>query len=501
MGRPYLPYDPSSGSLFPRHLGELIAEDDPVRLVYDATEVLDVSVFETKGRPSGQAPFHPLLMLRLLVWGYANGIYSSRKIGTAVKRDISFMFLAGDCRPSYRAISRFRCDHHVALQTIFQQTFRLCAEAGLVRLGHVALDGTVLKANTSKHKAMSYGRMKEKEAQLKREIDDLLVRAAQADRADDEQFGADSDGESLPAELKRREERLKRIQAARERIDVEKRSEQSVAADDAPAVEDKEQRSFADPEARIMPAKKGGFEYAYNAQLAVDEKVGVIVAADLDNRSPDVEHLAQMTEQVRVQREVLGDAAPEATQVTADAGYFSSEAISASDGNGIELLICPGREGKTSDSSTNGKLFGLAQFSYDPEHRRFTCPAGRLLVLTDRSEERYASQDCAGCPLRDKCLKPGEKRRRLRLHKGNIDGATMRTKMKTPQALAIYRRRKSTVEPVFGQIKWDRGLRALSMRGETKSRSEFRFVCAVHNLMKWVSAKLSFAPTPAGAPA
>ena len=252
--------------------------------------------------------------------------------------------------------------------------------------------------------------------------------------------------------------------------------------------------AFADPEARIMPAKKGGFEYAYNAQIAVDDDNGVIVAAELDNRSPDVEHLKQMTEQVRAQRQVLGEAAPEATQTTADAGYFSSEAIAASNGDGVELLVCPGREGKEPGAPTDGKLFDVSRFSYDAQRRRFTCPAGRLLVLTERSEEHYIAEDCDGCALRDQCLKPGEQRRHLRLLKRNIAGAAMRTKMKQPEARAVYRRRKSTVEPVFGQIKWDRGLRGLSMRGQSKSRSEFRFVCAVHNLLKWVRAKLTSAP-------
>ena len=160
-----------------------------------------------------------------------------------------------------------------------------------------------------------------------------------------------------------------------------------------------------------------------------------------------------------------------------------------------ELLICPGREGKDSGAATDGKLFDVSQFSYDAQHRRFTCPAGRLLVLTNRSQEHFVADNCDGCALRSRCLKPGEQRRHLRLHARSVAGATMRTKMRQPEAREVYRRRKFTVEPVFGQVKWNRALRALSMRGQSKSRSEFRFVCAVHNLMKWVRSKLVLEPS------
>jgi transposase len=496
MARSYLPYDANTGVLFPRRLDELVTGDDPVRMVLEATESLNVSPFEPTGRPSGQQPYHPLLMVRLLIWGYANGIYSSRKIATAVTRDVTFMLLAGDCRPSYRALSRFRCDHHKALGAIFEQVFRLCAAIGLVRLGHVALDGTVLKANTSKHKAMSYGRMKKDELRLRGEIDGLLSRAAQADADDDARFGTDDDGTSLPEELHRRETRLEKIRQARERIEQEARDEQKIADDAKPAVEDKEQRSFADPEARIMPSKKGGFEYSYNAQIAVDDQTQVIVAAELDNRSPDVEHLVEMVEAVRDARTALGEGVPETTKTTADAGYFSSEAIAEADGDGIELFVNPGREGKDSEALTDGKLFDVSHFAYDADQKRFTCPQGRLLVLTDASDEHFVAENCDDCPLRTKCLKPSESRRHLRLFKRRVAGATMRTKMRQPAAQEIYRLRKSTVEPVFGQMKWDRGLRGLSMRGLAKSRSEFRFVCAVHNLLKWVVAKLTRAAAP-----
>jgi transposase len=489
MARGYKPYDPHTGSLFPRHLDELVPAEDPVRLVFEATELLELSAFDTRGRLSGQQAFHPLLMVRLLVWAYANGIYSSRKIATAVRRDVTFMWLAGDARPSYRAIIRFRFEHQVALRGLFGQVLRMCAEAGLVRLGHVALDGTVLSANTSKHKAMSYGRMKQEEKRLQQEIEDWFVRAAGEDDEEDAKFG-DHDGQSLPEELHRREERLKRIRAARERIEAEARAEQSIPDEEAPVVEDKEQRSFADPEARIMQSKRGGFEYAYNAQIAVDDKAGVIVAAELDNRSPDVEHLETMTEQVREAR-ALVESVPETTQVTADAGYFSSEKIGASEGNGIELLVSPGREGKEAKTPADGAVFDASHFLYDDDNKQLRCPAGRLLVLTDRSDEHFVAQNCDECPLRPQCLKPGETRRHVRLFKRRVPGAIMRARMQQPDAKAVYRRRKCTVEPVFGQIKWARRFRGLSLRGQLAAACEFHFVCAVHNLLKWAARRIA----------
>jgi transposase len=490
MAREYLPYDANTGLLFPRRLDELVAADDPVRMVLEATESLKLSAFAPTGRPSGQQPYHPLLMVRLLIWGYCNGVYSSRRIATAVARDVTFMLLAGDCRPSYRAINRFRCDHHRALGEIFEHVFRMCAAIGLVRLGHVALDGTTLKANTSKHKAMSYGRMKKDEARLKAEIDQLLSRAAAADAEDDEQFGPDDDGSSLPEELQRRETRLAKIRAAREQIEKELREKQGLEPDELPVIEDKEQRSFADPDARIMLSKKGGFDYAYNGQIAVDEEAGVIVAAELDHRSADVEHLVEMVESVREKRELLDPGSTEATKLTADAGYFSSAAMGAADGDGIELLISAGREGKEAEPLVDGKLFDASHFTYDDERKQLTCPQGRLLVLSASSDEVYVAESCDDCPLRSKCLKPNETRRHVRLMKSRVAGAIMRAKMRRPESREIYRRRKSTVEPVFGQVKWNRQFRALSMRGQGKSRSEFRFVCAIHNLLKWVGAKL-----------
>lgn len=495
MAGGYKPYDPHTGSLFPRHLDELVPADDPVRLVFEATHVLDLSRFLTRGRLSGQQGFHPLLMIRLLVWGYANGIYSSRKIATAVRRDVTFMWLAGEARPSYRSIIRFRSDHQVALRGLFGQVLRLCAEAGLVRLGHVALDGTVLEANTSRHKAMSYGRMKQEEGRLQQEIEDWFVRAASEDDDENARFG-DHDGQSLPQELHRREERLKRIQAARERIEAEARAEQQLTAEQAPVVEDKEQRSFADPEARIMPGKRGGFEYGYNAQIAVDDQAGVIVAAELDHTSSDVKHLESMVQQVREARDVV-EGAPATTHVTADAGYFSSEHMGAADGNGIELLVSPGRESKATSPPAEGKVFDTSRFTYDEEHQQLRCPAGRLLVLSERSDERFVAQDCDGCPLRSQCLKPGESRRHVRFFKRRIPGALMRVRMRRPEAKAVYRRRKCTVEPVFGQMRWARGLRRLSLRGQMAAACEFVFICVVHNILKWASSHLRRAPDPA----
>jgi len=489
MSREYRSYDPGAGFLFPRRLDELISESDPVRMVFDATERLKLSAFSTSGRQSGEQPYSPLLMVRLLLWAYANGVYSSRKIAAAVGRDITFMFLAGGCRPSYRSISRFRCDHCEALGAIFHQVFRLCAEAGLVRLGHVALDGTVLKANTSKHKAMSYGRMLKDEARLKAEIDSLLAQATVADAEENTRLGSDDDGVSMPAELARREGRLAKIEQARQRMEAEARQQQGLRADQAPQIADKEQRSFADTEARIMPAKRGGFEYAYNAQLAVDEHAGVIVAADLDNHSNDGQHLQQMVDAIREQRGTVGQLGDGATtKITADAGYFSAEQIEASDGDGIELFISPGREGKDDKAAEGGGLFDVTHFKYEPDRQRLICPQGRELLPSKRSPTHFTSTNCSGCPLAAQCKKPSEDRRKIRLMRPA--GAAMRTKMQLPASQEVYRRRKWVVEPRFGELKWNRGFRGLSLRGQRKARGEYLFVCAVHNLMRWITHQM-----------
>jgi len=433
------------------------------------------------------------MLLRLLMWGLANRIVSTRRIEVLARRDVSFIYLAGGQRPDYRTLARFRRRNAKEIKGLFKQTVLLCARLGMVNLGHIALDGTKLKANTSKHKAMSYGRMKEEEGRLAREIEELMRQAEAVDREEDKAFGQDNNGYNLPEELQRREERLDKIRQLREELEREKREEQGLKGEQTPIIEDKEQRSFADRNARMMLMKRGEFDYGYNAQACVAEGHGVIIAADLSNEASDMGHLPGVVEEVRQLRDELHlNEAGKETVMSADSGYFSVENI-AQEGEGIELLIASGRGDKERPPEEKEKVYYLERFDYIKESDAWRCPGGRLLVRERKRVargwpllRRYVCQDCGGCSLGAYCLRPGEGRRTLLVKKKQLTRGEMRARLKETEKQAIYRRRKWVAEQVIGQIKEGMGFRGVTVRGEEFACAQWLFACAVHNVMKAV---------------
>jgi transposase len=421
----------------------------------DVVSALDLSAIyksyqDKDGR--GQAAYAPEMMVRLLLYGYAKGVYSSRKIQTRTFEDVAFRFLSGDQHPDHATIAEFRKRHLEALSGLFKQALRLCSEAGLVKLGHVSIDGTKIKANAGKHKAQSYARMNETEARLKREIDALLRQAEETDAAEDAQYGKDKHGDELPLELQRRESRLRKIgeaKAALEREAKEKAAEQRSEAEQKlaeraeeeqrtgkkkpgrkPELPDPEQakpddtaqRNFTDPESRIMPdgANKGSFVQGYNAQIAVDSASQVIVAAEVTQETNDKKQLLPMIAQVAANLEQT----PE--KVSADTGYFSEANVTDESVKDVDLYIATGRD-----------KHGVAvETGSDPP------PAG---------------------------ASPKE---------------AMREKLRAEAGRAVYKMRKAIVEPVFGQIKEQRGFRRFSLRGKENVSREWKLVCAVSNLLK-----------------
>ncbi len=468
--------------LLPPSLQDWLPENHLARFIADVTNQLDLSkivaVYERKdGR--GMAAYHPAMMVRVLLYGYCRGVVSSRKIERATYEDVAFRFLAADQHPDHDSISSFRQAHLQSLAELFTQALRLCDKAGLIKLGHVAIDGTKLKANASKHKAMSYERMVEKEKQLREEVDKLLAQAAQADAAEDAQYGKGKRGDELPPELARRESRLKKIgeakaaleQEARERATVEKtlaegKLEERRLKEEAqgkkfggrpPQVPDPEQakpepkaqRKFTDPESRIM--KDGAtksFMQPYNGQAAVDSHAQIIVAAALTQDANDKKQLLPMLKQVE---ENMGRK-PE--QATADAGYFSEAAVTDPKVDGIGLLV-------------------------PPERRKHVVPgeisADIPVVADGRSQPVGGSTEP---PQPDKSV-----------------AETMRDKLRSTAGQAVYKMRKAVVEPVFGQIKERRGLRGFLMRGKEEVSAEWQIICLTHNLLKLFQAGLR--PQPA----
>src|SRR5215212_1650371 len=298
----FKPYDPDVQAVV--RLDEALPPEHPVRLFVDLVRAVDLGHFVIPPGPKGEKPYHPHALFGILAWGYLHGVRSARKLARLARQEATFVYLAGGGRPNYRTLARFRRENAAAFTAVFQETVVLALRLGLARLGHVALDGTKLKASTSKHTAMSYGRMRQREARLTEEIARLVEQAEAQDAAEDQEYGVDSDGYSVAEELARREARLAKIRAARERLEADQRAEQGLPADAVPEIADKEQRSFADRDARIVLMKRGEYDDAYNAQAAVDADSGVIVAAALTNVAPDVGHLPALADEVRALRDV-----------------------------------------------------------------------------------------------------------------------------------------------------------------------------------------------------
>lgn len=444
-------------------------------------------------RPARKAkPYHPHALFGVLAWGYLHGVRSSRKLARLARQEAAFVYLAGGGQPNFRTLARFRRENAAAFLAVFQETVILALRLGLAKLGHVALDGTKLRANTSKHKSMSYGRMRQREVQLTEAIAHLVRQAEAQDSAEDQEYGADADGYSIDEELALRERRLAKIRAVRERLEAEQRVAQGLAEGGTPAIDAQEQRSFADGDARMMLMKRGEYAYAYNAQAAVDAASGIILAADLTNTPPDVGHLPDLVGRVRELRAATGRPKAEATTVSADAGYFSTANITE-DGDGIDLLIAAGRADPATAAVAKGGVWPADVFGFDAARDVWVCPAGKLLTHQvpvpgargRPAKDRYRADpaDCTLCPHRARCLKPGQDRRVLVAQRSRPTGA-MRYKMRQPGNRRRYARRKVIVEPVFGQLKEDRGFTTVSLRGLVLAKAEYLLACLAHNLGK-----------------
>jgi transposase len=435
----YRPYEPDQLFLMPPSLKEWLPEDHLAYFVSDIVERMELSAIEEgyKKEERGYPPYHPVMMVKVLLYAYSTGVYSSRRIAKKLLEDIAFRVLAAGNQPDFRTISDFRKRHLEAMKGLFVQIVKICREAGLVKLGHIALDGTKIKANASKHKAMSYSRMKKEESKLRQEIEELLRRAEQTDEEEDRKYGKNRRGDELPEELARRESRLKKIKEAMEALEQEakkKRSEEDRDVEESDKAKhgrkqsyssglpkDSSQRNFTDPESRIIVDGDKAFIQGYNAQAAVEASSQVIVAADVSSKSVDKQHVKPMVELVA---EINGGYPAE---ISADAGFFSTDNVEWLEGKNIEAYISPDKQ-KHNDTIE-------------------AVPHGRIPENTSV-----------------------------------ID--LMRRKLKTKAGRKRYAFRKKTVEPVFGQIKGARGFRQFLLRGIEKVRAEWDLLCTAHNLLK-----------------
>jgi transposase len=447
MSKNFRIWDVDQSWLLPRSVHEFVPAGHVAHFIRDTVrEALDLSaILGCYTEERGQPPYHPGMLVALLLYGYSRGVYSSRQLARACEERVDFMAVCGQNQPDFRTISDFRKRHLGALSGLFAQVLRLCAAAGLVKLGHVAIDGTKLRANANRHKAMSYGRMKVAEPKLAAEVQAWFDAAAAADAAEDAQYGAAQRGDEMPDWMADKQRRLERIRAAKAILEAEATSDPAELDPDGPgpssgmqergkrkkatgeAAEklppDGAQRNFTDPDSRIQPAG-GGFVAGYNGQIAVDAENQIIVAQRLTTNPADFAGLGPLLEQTIAN---MGGAPDE---VSADTGFASEANLLAMKDLGIDPYLCPGRirHGET-DPACKHKL-----------------------------KRKPLMQEMA-----DKLRQQGR--------------------------TSPYRLRKQVVEPVFGQIKQARGFRQFLLRGLSNVRAEWAIICTAHNLQKLARAR------------
>lgn len=430
MGKTYRDYEPDQLLLLPPSLRDWLPEGHLAFFISDTVDQLDISAIQNQYEEElrGYPPYHPRMMLKILVYGYCVGVRSSRKIARRVEDDVAFRFLSGGNMPKFRSIAEFRQRHLKAFKSLFLQVLLMCRENGLVKLGHVALDGTKVKANASKHKAMSYGRMRTEEERLAREIDEMVREAAKIDETEDRRLGRDKRGDELPEELAHRETRLKKIREAKEALEKRAKAEAEAKRehkdDDEPpedaAPKPTDQMNFTDPDSRIMVDSNKAFVQSYNAQAAVDSESQVIVANDVTSQSNDKKQVRPMVSVIRSNLDAVPD------HLSADAGYFSESNVKWL----IEERVAP---------------------YIPPRKQKHNDP-----VMTPRGP---ITADMTVAEL-------------------------MERKLRTKRGREFYGKRKTIVEPVFGQIKEAMGFRQFLLRGLAKVKAEWDLVCLCHNLRK-----------------
>lgn len=322
-------YAPGQGELLPSFTADALDPTDPAFFVDEVVEGLDLRAFERRYSARGEHAHPPRMLLKLWLFAAIAGVYSGREIARRLHYDLRFRYLAGDLRPNFRTINRFRMAHVEDFRQVLRETIRIAREAGLARLGRVAIDGTKIRANTSRHKSMSRGRMDEAEARLDDEIGQILMQIEELNTAEDDEHGDDDGGGGLPQELRSRAARRERIRAARERLEQDKGEK----------LEDRHQKSFADLDANMMKTGEGALTYCYNAQAAVSED-GIIVATELSTTPRDEASLELVLDEI----EANTGERPE--RVLADSGYLTEPTLAAMESRGQKCLIAVGREGK-----------------------------------------------------------------------------------------------------------------------------------------------------------
>jgi transposase len=453
------PYCQSQRLLFPPNLREVIADDDLCLVVDEVVNLLDLSALYAKVPSEGNLSYHPKMMLKIVVYAYASGIFSSRKIAKALGENVAFIYLAAWQRPDFRTINNFRKNNLSELDDLFVQIVRICQKLKMVKLGHISIDSSRFKANAADRR--SYDRKR-----IAREIKRLLDQAEEADQKEDAQFGPENSGDELPKEIRDRNRRIEKLKEIKKQLDQE----------------DKEKLNATDADAVFMKTT-AGIKTAYNAQAAVDEHQQVIIAADVTNQSYDVDHLLPMVDQAQE------NTASSLRVLSADAGYSSADNLERLEARNIDAYI-PDDQYQSRLRGKKVARFDKDNFGYDPRRDVFICPEGKQLPFVYRQRRNdkgaYLIYQCSGgseCGHWGQCTTNKKGRTVCRR---DIDEKIkqMRLKLDSKLGKAIYAKRKVIVEPVFGQIKAVQGFTDFKLRGLKKVNAEFKLVAIAHNVRK-----------------
>ena len=465
-------YSQCQGLLLPPSLDEFVPEDHEARIVNEVVDTMDLSPLFAKYEGGGAPAYHPGMMLKVIIYAYSRDIYSSRSIAQELKTNTAFMFLSGLQSPDFRTICLFRAEHADVLPNLFVEVVRLCASLGMVGLGHIAFDGTKLKANASVKQTRDRDGLEKEIERIKEQMRQMIESSAKIDELEDV-IHPDGDGSEIAAELRKKEYRLKKLHEAKEVLEREKLEKVNVT----------------EPDSRLMKDSRGVIQPSHNGQIAVDDKDQVIVAADVSQNATDHAEFAPMVERVERNLGALPD------KGTADAGYSSYDNLEYAEGKRLDMYMPDNFLEALDEKEECEKRYHKSNFCYDGARDTYICPEGKALKRWAEQKREgkpplivYRGESCGECPVRERCTR-GETRTVSRDGREPLLEA-MRQKLRSEEGKRIYAKRGYTVEPVFGEIKWDGRKPAMDLRGSVKVRGEFSLMCLVHNVKKIVKRVL-----------
>jgi transposase len=458
--------------LLPPNVQEMIPKNHLVRVIDTVVEQLDLRKLYNSYSEEGQPGYHPKMLLKLLLYGYSTGIRSSRKMAQKTESDIYYMYLSGMQRPDFRTISDFRKLKIEYIRECFVEVVLLCKKLGMIKFGHISIDGSKIKANASKQQNYNNEDIAQLEKRIEEEMKEILSRAEKTDTEEDKQYGKERSGDEIPEELTDKQKFLEKLKKAKKEIEEEKLK----------------RINLTDKDSRLMLNSDGGYNMNYNAQIAVDSKSQIIVSCDVVSKENDYHEFIPIYEQSVKNTGLVPD------EVSADAGYSSGETYNYVRDNGIDAYIPDGKLNKELNKKTYEEkisTYDRRNFKYKETKNVYSCPEGKNLEFKRNNKRNgvkfkvYEGTECLKCNSRRLCISNSEaKNRQIQIYENDKMKFEMRNKLKSKEGMSKYLTRLSIIEPVFAHIKGVMGFRQFLLRGIEKVKAEFSLICMAHNIKK-----------------